>query len=76
MLAELAQSLLVCPVFLGLQRIVANRLLVVYNTENGPLHGTMGTPSEDHVATFGVSLEEAEPYLKKLEKGKQIDAIA
>lgn len=49
---------------------------VVYNTESGPLHGTMGTPSEDHIATFGVSLEEAEPYLKQLEKGKEIDAIA
>ncbi|CZT19290.1 probable leupeptin-inactivating enzyme 1 precursor [Ramularia collo-cygni] len=49
---------------------------VVYNTESGPLHGTMGTPSEDHVATFGISREEAESYLKELKKGKHVDAIA
>lgn len=51
-------------------------VVVIYNSENGELHGTMGTPSPNHVATFGVSLEEAEPYLKALEKGKTVDAIA
>lgn len=36
----------------------------------------MGTPSPDHVATFGISLEEAEPYLRKLDEGETVDAIA
>jgi aminopeptidase Y len=49
---------------------------VVWNNEKGALHGTMGTPEKDHVATFGISLEEAEPYLKKLQAGEEVDAVA
>lgn len=49
---------------------------VVYNNEKGTLHGTMGTPEDDHVATFGIDLEEAEPILAKLKDGKTVDAIA
>lgn len=49
---------------------------VVYNTENGPLHGTMGEPSDDHIATFGISREEATPALDKLGAGKSVDCIA
>lgn len=49
---------------------------VIFNNENGPLHGTMGTPDAEHVATFGISAEEAKPTLKKLKKGKRVDAIA
>lgn len=75
-LAEPVQSLLVNIAVQLLQSVATDWITVVYNTESGPLHGTMGTPSDDHVATFGVSLEEAEPYLKTLKKGKKIDAIA
>lgn len=49
---------------------------VIYNSENGTLHGTMGTPNPNHVATFGISLEEATPTLDKLNSGKKVDAIA
>lgn len=49
---------------------------IIYNSENGTLHGTMGTPNPDHVATFGISLEEAQPTLDKLNSGKTVDAIA
>ena len=49
---------------------------VVYNYEKDPVSGTLGTPSPDHIATFGLSGEEAEPVLKKLENGTHVDGIA
>jgi aminopeptidase Y len=49
---------------------------VIYNNEKGALHGTMGTPNDDQIATFGISDEEAEKTLKKLKAGKSVDAIA
>lgn len=49
---------------------------VVYNNEKGSLHGTMGTPEDDHVATFGLDLDEAEPLLNKLAAGETVDGIA
>lgn len=49
---------------------------VVYNNEKGTLHGTMGTPEDDHIATFGIDLEEAEPIVEKLKSGEAVDAIA
>lgn len=49
---------------------------VVYNSEKGSLHGTMGTPEDDHVATFGIDLDEAEPIVRKLKGGEAVDAIA
>ncbi|KAF2019194.1 aminopeptidase-like protein Y [Aaosphaeria arxii CBS 175.79] len=49
---------------------------VVYNYEKDGVQGTLGTPSSFHVATFGLSGEEADPIIKKLEKGKSVDGIA
>lgn len=49
---------------------------VVYNNEPGPLHGTLGTPSDDHVATFGISAEDASEFIKELQKGETVDVIA
>lgn len=49
---------------------------IVYNNEKGTLHGTMGVPEDDHVATFGIDLDEAEPIIKKLKDGSAVDAIA
>lgn len=49
---------------------------VIYNNEKGALHGTMGTPNDDQIATFGISNEEAQKTLKKLKAGKSTDAIA
>ncbi|KAK4208198.1 peptidase family M28 [Rhypophila decipiens] len=49
---------------------------VVYNYEDDSVSGTLGTPLKDHVATFGLSGEEAAPVLKKLKSGKTVDTIA
>ncbi|TEA20648.1 Aminopeptidase Y [Colletotrichum sidae] len=42
---------------------------VVYNYESETVHGTLGTPSPDHVATFGLGGDEAKPIIEKLRKG-------
>ncbi|KAK1138542.1 Aminopeptidase Y [Aspergillus melleus] len=49
---------------------------VVYNNEKGDLSGTLGTPSPDHVATFGISDADAAPFIKQLKEGKKVDSIA
>jgi aminopeptidase Y len=49
---------------------------VVYNTDPEVVHGTLGTPSPHHVATFGIGGKEGEKYAKKLREGKSLDAIA
>ncbi|OIW30705.1 aminopeptidase Y [Coniochaeta ligniaria NRRL 30616] len=49
---------------------------IVYNYEKGDVHGTLGSPSPHHVATFGLSLEDAKPVVKKLKAGTTVDAIA
>jgi aminopeptidase Y len=49
---------------------------IVYNYEKDGVQGTLGTPSPFHVATFGLSGEEAAPILKKFEKKEPVDGIA
>lgn len=49
---------------------------VIYNNDEGSLSGTLGNPSEFHVATFGISDKDAAPYLAKLKAGKYVDSIA
>lgn len=49
---------------------------VIYNNEEGDVHGTLGTPTPDHVATFGVSQAFGEKIAKKLKEGGKIDGIA
>ena len=49
---------------------------VVYNNAQGSLVGTLGQPSEYHVATFGISDTDAEPYVKKLQAGSAVDSSA
>lgn len=49
---------------------------VVYNSEDDEVHGTLGMPSPHHVATFGLSGSEAEPFVKKLKDGTRVDVIA
>ncbi len=49
---------------------------VVYNNENGFLSGTLGEPSKYHVATFGLSKQDAHPYIQDLETGKVINSSA
>ncbi len=49
---------------------------VVYNNEQGEVSGTLGTPSPNHVATFGISDSDAAPYVQQLKEGKKVDSIA
>ncbi|KAL5628543.1 hypothetical protein BROUX41_003291 [Berkeleyomyces rouxiae] len=49
---------------------------VVYNTEPGDLHGTLGVPTPNHIATLGLSQEEAQPILEQLGSGKWVSGIA
>ncbi|RDL31887.1 Peptide hydrolase [Venustampulla echinocandica] len=49
---------------------------VVYNNIAGNLSGTLGQPEANHVATFGITLEEAQPYITDLKAGKDIPASA
>lgn len=49
---------------------------VVYNNDKGSLQGTLGDPSANHVATFGISSEEAKTYIEKLEAGGIIPSSA
>lgn len=49
---------------------------VIYNSETDDLHGTLGAPSPHHVATFGISGEDAKPVIEKLETGSNVDVIA
>ncbi|KAJ0346491.1 hypothetical protein COL154_007981 [Colletotrichum chrysophilum] len=49
---------------------------IVYNYESETVHGTLGTPSPNHVATFGLGLDDAQPIIDKLKKGDKVDAIA
>ncbi|KAI1824215.1 peptidase family M28 [Xylaria intraflava] len=49
---------------------------VIYNSDASGLSGTLGTPSPDHVATFGLSGEEAGPVLEKLKAGQAVNSTA
>ncbi|KAE8154628.1 hypothetical protein BDV25DRAFT_103267 [Aspergillus avenaceus] len=49
---------------------------VVYNNEKGSLSGTLGTPTPNHVATWGISDEDASPVLKHLKADEKVDGIA
>ncbi|KAK3322840.1 peptidase family M28 [Apodospora peruviana] len=49
---------------------------VVYNYEEDAVSGTLGTPVDDHVATFGLSGKDAKPFVEKLKAGKTVDSIA
>lgn len=49
---------------------------VIYNNVKGDFGGTLGAPNKNHIATFGISNEDAEPYIKTLEDGKVIESSA
>jgi aminopeptidase Y len=49
---------------------------IVYNNEKGSVSGTLGTPSPYHIATFGISQEDALPFIDELNNGTSVDAIA
>ncbi|GAP92387.1 putative aminopeptidase y [Rosellinia necatrix] len=49
---------------------------VVFNSNADGLSGTLGVPSPHHVATFGLSGKDAEPFIQKLKAGEVVDSIA
>lgn len=49
---------------------------IVYNYDSDTVHGTLGAPTPNQVATFSLSGEEAAPILKALKKGETVDTIA
>lgn len=49
---------------------------VVYNYEDGEVHGTLSSPTPDHVATFSLGGSEAAPVVADLQAGRAVDAIA
>jgi aminopeptidase Y len=49
---------------------------VIFNNARGNFGGTLGEPSKHHVATFGISAEDALPYIKDLQNGKTIHSSA
>jgi aminopeptidase Y len=49
---------------------------VIYNNGKGSLSGTLEKPSKYHVATFGISDADAQPYIKDLQAGKIIHSSA
>ncbi|TGJ86846.1 hypothetical protein E0Z10_g1884 [Xylaria hypoxylon] len=48
---------------------------VIFNSNAGGLSGTLGAPSPDHIATFGLSGKDAEPVIEKLKAGNAVDSI-
>jgi aminopeptidase Y len=49
---------------------------VVYNNVAGEIAGTLGEPLPDHIATFGISSEDAAPIVADLTSGKKIVSTA
>ena len=49
---------------------------VVYNYDSDIVHGTLGTPSPDHVATWGLSGDEGKAFAKKLQEGERVKGVA
>ncbi|KID68055.1 aminopeptidase Y precursor, partial [Metarhizium hybridum] len=43
---------------------------IIYNTVDEELHGTLGKPSPDHIATFGVSSKDAEDWVENIPRGE------
>ncbi len=60
----------------ALAGLAGAKAAVVYNSEPGPLSGTLGTPTPGQVATFGLSAEDAAPLVAALAGGAALDGIA
>lgn len=55
---------------------LAGAVAAVVNSDEGSLHGTLGTPSPHHVATFCLSAAEDDKFVEQLREGERLDAIA
>ncbi|KAH7039756.1 aminopeptidase-like protein Y [Microdochium trichocladiopsis] len=49
---------------------------IVYNYDHDVIHGTLGSPTPNQIATFSLSGDEAAPIIKDIKAGKTVDAIA
>ena len=49
---------------------------IIYNNQAGNLSGTLGSPTSDQVATFGISQEEASPIVDQLQSGITLSGSA
>jgi aminopeptidase Y len=49
---------------------------IVFNDADDNVQGTLGTPSPDNVATFGIGGGVAAEYIKELKKGETLEVIA
>lgn len=49
---------------------------VIYNHEKGSVSGTLGEPSPDHIATFGISDADGKIYVDRLAQGETITSSA
>ncbi|KAM3429244.1 hypothetical protein NHJ13734_008246 [Beauveria thailandica] len=49
---------------------------IIYNTDDEDISGTLGDPTPDQVATFGISLSRGAALVQRLATGEHIDAIA
>lgn len=49
---------------------------VIYNTDPEDIHGTLGTPTPDQIATFGLDGKVGAEYADNLSRGREYDASA
>ncbi len=49
---------------------------IVYNNEDGDIHGTLGEPNKNQIATFGISHQEGVKLIAKLENAKTVKVKA
>ncbi|KAJ4159401.1 uncharacterized protein LMH87_008303 [Akanthomyces muscarius] len=49
---------------------------IIYNTDDDDVSGTLGEPTPNQVATFGIPNSRGTALVKKLHRGERIDAIA
>ncbi len=49
---------------------------IIYNTDDDDVSGTLGEPTPNQIATFGISNSRGTALVKKLHRGERIDAIA
>lgn len=60
----------------GDKSILAGKLgalgVLIYNNEPGSISGTLGTPTDDSIATMRLSQEEGDVYIARLLKGEEL----
>lgn len=52
------------------------KAVLIYNTDDDDLNGSLEDPKPDHVAAFGITRKDGEAIIKQLQAGGTVDAIA